>query len=94
MSEKPEDFYERLKEKLEEQGNWPGPYLYKFIIPADSKSLAIIEEHFDGTDAKIETRQSSTGKFTSISIRVTLKNPQEVIDKYMAVSTIEGLISL
>jgi putative lipoic acid-binding regulatory protein len=44
--------------------------------------------------AVITTQQSKTGKFTSISISVTMPNAQSVIDKYIAVSDIEGIISL
>jgi putative lipoic acid-binding regulatory protein len=44
--------------------------------------------------AVITTQQSKTGKFTSISISVTMSSPQNVIDKYIEVSDIEGIISL
>jgi putative lipoic acid-binding regulatory protein len=41
-----------------------------------------------------KNKKSKTGKFTSISIDVTMKNSQEIVDKYLEVSTIEGIISL
>jgi hypothetical protein len=44
--------------------------------------------------AVIKTTKSKTGKFTSISVDVTMKDAQEIIDKYMEVSKIEGIISL
>jgi putative lipoic acid-binding regulatory protein len=44
--------------------------------------------------AVITTQQSKTGKFTSVSISVTMNSAQSVIDKYIAVSDIEGIISL
>jgi putative lipoic acid-binding regulatory protein len=44
--------------------------------------------------AVISTQQSKTGKFTSVSISVNMPNPQSVIDKYIEVSDIEGIISL
>ncbi len=94
MDEKTTEFYKRLKEELEKDMTWPGPYLFKFIVPADPKNLSTIEQVFDKTDAQIQTRNSSNGKFTSVSIKVTMDNAQQIIDKYIAVSPIEGLISL
>ncbi|MHC5309436.1 DUF493 family protein [Myroides sp. LJL116] len=94
MDEKTKDFYKRLQDELEKDMTWPGAYLFKFIVPGDPKNLALIEEVFDNTDAQIQTRNSSNGKFTSVSIKVTMDSSQQIIDKYIAVSPIEGLISL
>ncbi len=95
MSDKTEDFYKKLKEKLEESTTWPNLYLYKFIIPKDpdqsSKLLAI----FDDMGAVVETKESKTGKFVSYSIKVRMDNPQHIIDKYKKVGkSIKGVISL
>ncbi|MTG97752.1 MULTISPECIES: DUF493 family protein [Myroides] len=94
MDDKTKDFYKRLKESLETDKTWPRPYLYKFIVPSDLEKIAQVEEAFDGMKAEVLTRNSSTGKFTSVSVRVTMKSAQAIIDKYIAVSTIEGIISL
>jgi hypothetical protein len=53
-----------------------------------------VELAFDCMGAVIKTTKSKTGKFTSISVDVTMKNSQEIVDKYLEVSTIEGIISL
>ncbi|MHC5201262.1 DUF493 family protein [Myroides sp. LJL119] len=95
MDEKTKEFYKRLKEQLEKEMTWPGPYLFKFIVPGDNpENLEHIRKVFAGTNAEIQTRNSSNGKFISVSIRVTMDNAQQIIDKYVAVSTIEGIISL
>jgi putative lipoic acid-binding regulatory protein len=44
--------------------------------------------------AVIKTTKSKTGKFTSISVDVQMKDAQEIIDKYIEVSVIEGIVSL
>ena len=44
--------------------------------------------------AVIKTNSSKTGKYTSISVNVTMQNPDKVIEKYQELSTIEGIISL
>ena len=89
-----EEFYARLKEQLEGDTDWPSPYLYKFIVPASNEKIAEIKAIFDGTDALIQTRDSSKGTYTSVSIKVTMDSPDAVIAKYLQVSAVEGVISL
>jgi uncharacterized protein len=94
MDKKTEDFYVRLKEELTNSTLWPSEYLYKFIMPSNAHSIAKIEAVFNNMGAVITTQQSKTGKYTSISISVTMISPQSVINKYIEVSDIEGIISL
>ena len=94
IDSKTEDFYKRLKKQLEGDASWPAPYLYKFIVPAENQKVAEIEVIFDGMDAEIVTRDSSKGTYTSISIKVTMTSPEDVIEKYKQVSDVEGVISL
>ena len=44
--------------------------------------------------AVIQTQASKTGKYTSVSIQVVMKDPTQVILKYQELATIEGIISL
>jgi len=88
------EFYERLKVELDLSNTWPAIYLYKFIVPTLGDNIVRVEEAFDCMGAVIKTTKSKTGKFTSISIDVMMKDSQEIIDKYIEVSTIEGIISL
>lgn len=94
MDKKTLAFYESLTEKLNDTTTWPAEYLYKFIVPTDNLKVVAIENAFDNLGAVILTRQSKTGKFTSISINVSMQNAKQVIQKYQEVSTIKGIISL
>ena len=94
MDKKTEEFYERLKAELDLSNTWPAEYLFKFIVPTDKEKILKVEEAFDCMGAVIKTTKSKTGKFTSISIDVLMKDAQEIIDKYIEVSTVEGIISL
>ena len=94
MDKKTEDFYIRLKEELANTSLWPTEYLFKFIVTSDNKKVTIVEDAFDGLGAVITTNQSKTGKYTSISVSVQMKDPQSVIEKYQELSTVEGIISL
>lgn len=91
---KTEEFYKRLRTQLEQDTTWPAPYMYKFIVPAELEKLAEIEAVFDGSNAVIQTRDSSKGTYTSISIKVTMSSADAVIQKYLEVSKVEGVISL
>ena len=89
-----EEFYKKLKEQLSDTSLWPGPYLYKFIVPSDFDKIKQIEDIFDHTGAVINRKESRTGKYTSVSVNVRMKDPDAVIAKYIEVGNVEGVISL
>ena len=94
MDKDTKDFYERLKTELNNSNTWPAEYLFKFIVPTDQEKIEKVENAFDSMGAVIETKNSKTGKYTSISIDVQMPNAQQIIDKYLELSTIKGIISL
>ncbi|MGV6828532.1 MAG: DUF493 family protein [Flavobacteriales bacterium] len=96
MSEekKIKEFYKRLETQLDKDTEWPSIYLFKFIVPAEEKATEKIEEIFKEMNAQISTRNSSKGTYTSISIKVKMNSPEHVVEKYLEVSKIEGVISL
>jgi len=94
MDSKNEEFFERLKQELINSTAWPAEYLFKFIVPSDAAKILEIENAFDQMGAVIDTTQSKTGKYTSVSINVRMETAQLVIDKYIELSGIEGIISL
>jgi uncharacterized protein len=93
MDKKTEEFYIRLKEELSNTSAWPSEYLYKFIVPTDAKKIEAVENAFDNMGAVIKTQQSKAGKYTSVSVNVTMESPADVVEKYLEVSSIEGIIS-
>lgn len=95
MSDHQAAFYHKLKEKLEASDTWPTNYLYKFIVPSSETNIQKLTGIFDNLGAVIQTKQSSKGKYTSVSIHLQMKNPDEVIKKYKEVGEkVEGVISL
>ncbi|WP_179019093.1 DUF493 family protein [Winogradskyella forsetii] len=94
-SKKTEEFYEKLKSQLYDTALWPSEYLYKFIVLSEGSGVKDIEDLFNDLGAVITTNESKNGKYTSVSINVRLKNPEEVIVKYKEVAeNVEGVISL
>jgi len=94
MDKKTEEFYDRLRNELNESNTWPAEYLYKFIVPSVADNTERVEAAFNDMGAVIKTSKSKTGKFTSISVNVQMASAQAIIDKYLEVSTIEGIVSL
>ncbi len=88
-----ENPFSGLLEKLKQQKNWPMVYLFKFIIPNDNQKLAQTQQLF-GAEAQVTINKSRTGKYLSISAKEMMITPEEVIDRYMRATKIEGLISL
>jgi hypothetical protein len=85
--------YDNLKDKLEKEFNWPSVYMFKFIVPSDNQKIALVEKEF-GSEAIINVRESSGGKFTSITIKELMLSPDEVIKRYQKLDGIEGIMSL
>ena len=88
-----EDIFNSLREKLSKDKNWPQVYMFKFIIAADNKKMALVEAKFSD-EAQIHQKESSSGKYISITVKEVMLNPEMVIEKYKDVSTIEGVMSL
>ena len=94
MDKNTEEFYARLKVELDMSNTWPALYLFKFIVPTVADNVVRVEQAFDCMGAVIKTRKSKTGKFTSVSVDAQIKDSQEIIDKYLEVTTIKGIVSL
>ncbi len=85
--------FEKLKEVLNKHTTWPTVYMFKFIIPADNKKIALVESKFSET-AIISQHESATGKYISITVKEVMLNADSIIDKYKEMKGIEGLIAL
>ncbi|NDV20550.1 DUF493 family protein [Pseudodesulfovibrio sp. JC047] len=81
---------EQFKQALDGHHEWPCPYIHKFIVPADNfeqfKTLFSKE--------KLETKQSKTGKYISITMVSTMCSADHVMDVYEKAAEVPGLISL
>ena len=85
--------FEKLREQLNKEKDWPIIYMFKFIIPADNRKIALVESKFSD-EAIITQKESSTGKYMSITIKEAMLSADSIIDKYKEMEGIEGLISL
>lgn len=85
--------FEKLREQLNKEKDWPTIYMFKFIIPADNRKIALVESKFSD-EAIITQKESSTGKYMSITIKEAMLSADSIIDKYKEMEGIEGLIAL
>ena len=79
-----------FKEKLESQHTFPGPYIFKFIVPIEKKDelLKIIPS------GQVSERMSKTNKYISLTVRATMDSSEEVVQVYQTAQKIEGIIAL
>ncbi|MDO9186395.1 MAG: DUF493 family protein [Bacteroidota bacterium] len=85
--------FEKLRELLNKENNWPMVYMFKFIVPADNKKIALVEAKFSD-EAVILHKESTTGKYFSITVKEVMLNADSIISKYKEMEGIEGLMAL
>ncbi|MXS71702.1 MULTISPECIES: DUF493 family protein [Chryseobacterium] len=90
----PEDFYNSLKEKLENNHDFPEDYLFKFIIPTDEAKITEIYKVFDGIKFTMSNRESKNGKYTACNINAFVLDADQVVFIYQEVAKIENVILL
>lgn len=90
----PQAFYAKLKTQLEETTQFPALYMYKFIVPSQEERIQEVHQIFDNLGAVIDTKKSSKGTYTSVTITANMKSADAVIEKYKEASKVKGIISL
>ena len=92
--ENPDDFYERFQKQLEESQNWPGLYMFKFIVKSNSEQIVKLKALFKNPSEGVSLVNSSKNKFQSLTITIEMKSPLDVIEIYKKASEFEGVIIL
>jgi len=90
----PAEKYEKLRQQLSEGFEWPQVYMFKFIVPANNKKVARVENLFNSKEATVSLRSSRNGNFISVTAKELMLSPEGVIERYVEAEKIEGLISL
>lgn len=88
------DFYTNFRTKLNEVEQFPTVYTFKFIIEASEEKINQVKEIFKDTSAKFSEKESSKGKYKSLTVEVYVQSADQIIDFYKQVSTIESVIML
>lgn len=84
---------DKLRQQLDEYHTWPSVFMFKFVVPTDEEKVERLHAIF-GESAEYKKRLSKNGNYTSVTIREMVLNADQVFERYMAASKIEGVISL
>lgn len=87
---KPNEDIAAFKEALEAEHKFPTTYVFKFIVPRQQEQAFL--DLFPAE--KFQKKESSTGRFSSFTLRRILQSSDEVIHIYQRAYEIEGIISL
>lgn len=88
-----EGIFDELRKKLEETVTaFPYVYMFKFIIKAENRTIAMVEAIFDN-DAEIMQKESAKGNYLSITVKQVVMSVDEIIAIYEQAAKIEGVMS-
>ncbi len=87
-----DEVLQKLRKQLELQ-EWPNVYFFKFIVPNDSHTVALVNALFDSS-SEIAMHPSKNGKYISVSAKEMMLDVDSIIAKYEKASSIKGIISL
>ena len=90
MNPNNEEKWNSFRELLDSEHEWPGRFLFKFIVPV--AELQRIEAILEGSE--ISLKASKKGNYVSVSANYWAESPESVINIYKKAGEITGVISL
>ncbi|MDA1029139.1 MAG: DUF493 family protein [Bacteroidetes bacterium] len=84
------EWWANFKKLLDDNNEWPGEYIFKFIAPKNN--IGDLKAIFIGQ--KIDIKASSKGTYHSLTTRVVVESSDEIIEIYHRASAVEGVVSL
>ncbi len=88
------EFYDNFRAKLNSVEQFPSIYTFKFIVKAKNNTEDDVKQIFTHDSTKFSEKESSGGKYKSITVETFVNNAEDVIDYYKKVSKIESVIML
>ncbi len=79
ISKKSDDFYKRFEVQLKESQNWPGSYMFKFIIKSNFEDLDTLKDILSQYKGDLKVKSSDKGNYKSISFEGFFDSPTEII---------------
>lgn len=79
-----------FKAKLDQEHQFPGNYLFKFIVPTQYKAdvLDILPQ------GELSFRNSSNNQYVSITLTSLMQSSDQIVSVYLKAYTINGIIAL
>jgi putative lipoic acid-binding regulatory protein len=88
-----EEAQAKLRERLDQVHEWPSVYMFKFICEPDQERLDRILALFPA-EMEVLRRYSAGGKYVSLTVREVMMNADDVVERYVKASEINGVIVL
>ncbi len=82
-----------FRNKLVETTTFPSVYMFKFIVPSENRLIALVENLF-AEEADLHTKESASGKYTSITAKQVVMTVDEITEVYKKATEIKGIIFL
>jgi uncharacterized protein len=82
--------YNRFKEKLDNNHDWPSVYMFKFIVPSEKEEE--INKLFPKKE--IKSRFSKNRKYIGITAEIVMRSSDDVIQVYVKAHKVDGVIAL
>jgi len=89
-----DDFYLTFKQKLEEIHTFPSDYIFKFILSSEQGNIEKVHSIFANANANFLSKESKNGKYSSITVKATVCDADDVIIYYRQVAAIDGVMML
>ena len=90
-STKSKDFYLRFKDQLLESQDWPGIYIFKFIVKDNSEEYNQLKKYLNKYEGKKSLKSSSKKKFLSLTFEFYANSPIDVINIYKGIENIDKI---
>ncbi len=84
---------EKLRYRLLEEGGWPKPYMFKFIVPNESGKVDKVKILLP-QNCNLSFKHTANLKYVSITCVALMANADDVIDVTENVCKIDGVIPL
>ncbi len=89
-----EEFYEKLKNKLNNVEHFPTNFTYKFIFKSDNQKQASIQRVFDDVNPQFSSKESKNGKYTGLTVVAYVLDADQVVHYYKEVGKLGGVMML
>lgn len=88
-----EERIRKIKASLSEVHQWPSIYIFKFIFENSmdkrNEVLSIFSE-----DVEVGVKYSREGNYVSLTIKEVIYKSEDVLDRYLQASKVDGVIAL
>lgn len=90
MTDKFDTSMEALKKLLDKEYEWPARYPFRFVMP-----LASVEDFSKlFPQENLQTRFSQNAKYVAVHFEILAEDADAIIEIYLKVKSIQGVISL